>query len=328
VDTKGGPNIAADYVRDERTKGKSEEAIKAELRASGWTAPTLTVLWQHMEAQDASPGAPKPPPGLLPAASAEPFVERSAEPSVELFTNPIDSYEMALVPAGKAIFGSADDDPDAGAIEKPRFEAELEGFYLGLHCVSNAQYLQFVEATRHRPPDHADYGEPVWHGRSFPEEKADHPVVCVSWDDAQAYCKWSGLRLPSELEWEKGSRGCYGEKYPWGDEWDPNMCRNDSNRGDETTCVIWEYPEGVSRYGLYNTSGNVWEWCADWYDGSVYRRYAAGDLRPPESGNRRVVRGGSWLRDGPGDFRCAYRYDCAAPGARDYYGGFRCARGL
>ena len=110
------------------------------------------------------------------------------------------------------------------------------------------------------------------------------------------------------------------------------MCRNSINRGGETTCVVWEHPEGASRYGLYNMSGNVRERCGDWHHENVYRRYAAGDLRPfvvrPESGSGRVWRGGSWDFDSPRYFRCANRDD-HAPGDRTFnLLGFRCARGL
>jgi sulfatase modifying factor 1 len=243
-----------------------------------------------------------------------------------IYRNPIDGQIMVLIAAGPAIFGSREDDPGATYDRKPQFQAELPDYYMATVCVTNAEYLRFVEATRHRPPDEAEWDEPVWHGRSFPEQKGEHPVVCVSWDDAVAYCEWAGLRLPSELEWEKAARGPQGKVYPWGDEWGPELCRHAGNRGEETTCEVWGYPEGVSLYGMYNISGNVWEWCADWYEAEAYKRYATGDLTPPTEGTYRVVRGGSWVNDSPGDFRCASRH-CSDPS----YGsgrGFRCARGL
>ena len=100
--------------------------------------------------------------------------------------------------------------------------------------------------------------------------KADHPVVGVNYYEAEAYAKWAGKRLPTEREWEKAARGEDGREYPWGDEFDKNKC-NSSEAAIGHTTPVTQYPKGVSPYGCYDMAGNVWEWCADWYDEETER---------------------------------------------------------
>lgn len=219
-------------------------------------------------------------------------------------TNPKDGTLLVLIREGEFLAGG---DDEGGA----PFKVRLPSYYLAAYPVTNGQYARFTAETGHHPD---------WSALAGP----DHPVVNVNWHDAQAYCRWAGLRLPTELEWEKGARGVDGRKYPWGNEWDQSRCRSAMNKGDEKTSGVRSYAEGVSPWGLYQMSGNVWEWCEDWLEGGAYNRYKMGDLSLPKSGTSRVVRGGSWGSAAATRFRTAFRFG-DLPDERDDGDGFRCA---
>jgi len=242
--------------------------------------------------------------------------------------------EMVLIPAGEFSMGDHHNAGDSD--EKPVHTVYLDAFYIDVYEVTNAQYARFLneygkntDAAGHELLDIGDSDCLIEKVGNTYKPKAgyeDHPVIEVSWYGAAAYAKFHGKRLPTEAEWEKAARGgLVGKKYPWGD----NISHDDANysgtggrdRWNGTSPVGSFAPNG---YGLYDMAGNVWEWCADWYDSGYYARSAEENPKGPSSGTYRVLRGGSWYYDTNG-LRCAYRYGLNA-GATSRYGGFRCAQ--
>jgi formylglycine-generating enzyme len=202
--------------------------------------------------------------------------------------------------------------------ERPVHRVWVDTFEIGACQVSNAEYDVFVQATGHATA-------PQRHQKNF--DHLDQPVVAVSWFDAVSYCDWLGtvtgrrFRLPTEAEWECAARGgVAGTLYPWGDE--PPQSRPDYERrwinGPER--CAGGAPNG---YGLYDICENVHEWCIDWYGGDYYAISPERNPLGPETGSRRVSRGGSW-RHSVRISRCAARSSIAPERQYADY-GFRIA---
>ncbi len=227
-----------------------------------------------------------------------------------------DGQTLVWVPGGSLMMGRDDGWPD----EQPVHQVTLDGFWIGQCEVTNAQYRAFCTATGHTFPDYTSW---------YPYQGDDHPVVYVSWDDAQAYCDHYGYALPTEAQWEYASRGPGALQFPWGHSWDLWKCCNYFNTGPGGyTFPVGSFPAGASWCGALDMAGNVWEWCADWYSDTYYQ--ISPELNPPGpgSGSYRVVRGGSWSLDLPRDGVHAASRGNYDPSRRSGNFGFRCSRGL
>jgi len=249
-----------------------------------------------------------------------------------------DRAEMVSVPAGEFWMGSEDNSD-----EKPRHRVYLGAFYIDKFEVTNALFGAFARATGHQTTAEREgwayafqqskwykVSGATWRAPSGPGSSAEssHPVIQVSWQDADAYCRWAGKRLPTEAEWEKAARGTDGRKYPWGEQWNSSRANSNESKLGKTVAV-GSYPSGVSPYGAHDMAGNVWEWVADWYDKDYYKRSLERNPQGPGSGSSKVLRGGSWFNDPPFVpfyLRSANR-DYYSPDSRYYLIGFRCARG-
>lgn len=295
--------------------------------------------------------------GLIPTIPIKP---EKSDPAIDREITGKDGAPMVLIPAGEFWMGSPDGEGDKD--EHPRHRVALSAFYLDKYEVTNRRFEQFVRETRHSTT--AEQEDKAWaltatgkweevrgaHWRK-PEggeavvdsNREEHPVVSVSWVDAQAYCRWAGKRLPTEAEFEYATRAGTETMYWWGNYEHPGS-RRVANIGDEALkrqysgwffLIMHGYYDGYVRtapvgsfeanpFGLHDMTGNVWEWTADWYDKQYYKNSPRKIPRGPSNGDFRVLRGGSWVY-APVGMRSADRGK-ETPSHRKADIGFRCAQ--
>ncbi len=235
--------------------------------------------------------------------------------------DPVDAQGMLLIGGGEFVMGMNDGLPYEG----PAHRVVVDSFYIDVHEVTNAQFARFAEATsyvteserlgwsgvfeaalsRWTKSDGANWRHPNGPGSSH-EDMPEHPAVHVSWDDAVSYCAWRGARLPTEAEFEYAARGgVRNTRYAWGNELAPegmhqaNLWQGEFPYQDRALdgypghAPVGQFPP--NGFGLYDMTGNVWEWVNDWYAPDYFARSPTENPRGPDSGTQKVHRGGSWL---------------------------------
>jgi len=285
--------------------------------------------------------------------------------------------ELIRIPAGSFLMGNAGDEGYGGPAEFPQHSVYVAEFEIGKYEVTRGDYRRFIEDGGYQDPSYwsdegwawAQSGVTVYSGmrgsrrlvegdgpRTAPEhwepeqewtghgyghprftQTDDHPVIGVSYYEAEAYCLWAGGRLPTEAEWEKAARwheaSQHSRIWPWGDEWDPEKCNNADDHNPagggyrvNQSAPVGSYQDGASPYGCLDIVGNAYEWVADWA-----KSYPGSDEPFDYTGQYVFVRGGCW-DDGPSAVRCAARVwyvppetSGTGPGDSDYP-GFRVAR--
>jgi formylglycine-generating enzyme required for sulfatase activity len=260
-----------------------------------------------------------PAPGPAKVTPAPPV--GSAQPAGDVRRSAKDGLEYAWIPPGTFQMGCVPGDEECGSEEKPRHAVTLSrGYWLGLTEVTVGAYARFANATSRKPPQAPSYADD------------SYPVVNVKWEEAKAFCEWSGGRLPTEAEWERAARGGReGLRFPGGDSLSHEFANYSGREGRDRhrrTAPVGSFdPNGL---GLYDTACNVWEWVSDWYDKRYYAASSATDPSGPSSGKDHTLRGGSWA-GAAAQCRCSSRVSAGSgsdrgPGGIDTVFGLRCAR--
>ena len=334
------------------TVGPTPSAVEASA-SEGTPTPTATAPLQTPTAAPvvvaATPtlanSTPTPLPSATPTLDPTPTVP--SLPPIQIRHWEADGADMVFVPAGEFTMGSN----ELGDDERPVHQVYLTDFWLDRYEVTNTQFARFVAETGYQTDaERAGWGwvrlndgwEQVnganWQHPRGPittvDGKQNHPVVLVSWNDADAYCRWAGKRLPTEAQWEKAARGTppyippasggeRGGVYPWGDEFDRDRANTKEAGLNDTTPVGNFSPLGDSPYGAADMTGNAWEWVADWYAAGYYSQSPDTNPTGPITGAYKVLRGGSWLYEEVYG-RTAFRHNLKPDYTYDFT-GFRCS---
>jgi formylglycine-generating enzyme len=253
------------------------------------------------------------------------LISKNAKPVLDKLPTEINyNGSMMLVQAGEFIMGDDDHLPD----EKPTHKVTLPDFYIDKFEITNAQYKKFCDETNRKLPTNPWWAKQFLNTDNYFTSKPDLPVVGVTWNDALAYAKWAGKRLPTEEEWEKAASWDPGagkkRQWPWGDSSEPGRANLDKQK--QSPVAPGQHPNGVSAYGVHDLSGNVAEWVE-----SIYKPYGENQPSGAQSAtNSRVVRGGSFISP-PNEARTTRRYqrspDFTAKEKQEgsWLIGFRCA---
>ncbi|MBA4419853.1 MAG: hypothetical protein C0391_01770 [Anaerolinea sp.] len=281
---------------------------------------------QAENSQPAAEQAVIPPTDIPPTAKPE-----MAAGTVS--NNAKDGLAVVYIPKGSFTMGSNFDfSKRRGFCVTPQHKVTLDAYWINQTEVTIAAFRKFVQATGFITDAEKNFGGWIWNycendwqkvistdsgpnwqkpigGKKKLTGNEDHPVTQISWNDASAYCEWAGGRLPTEAEWERAARGDDDVRmYPWGnDDVDDNLlnfgeksfkcplCDYRMEDGYQYTAPVASFPDGISPFGLYDMSGNVYEWVQDSYDGqSCYPTNPVTNPVPPEEGEERIMRGGSY----------------------------------
>jgi formylglycine-generating enzyme required for sulfatase activity len=286
------------------------------------------------------PPTPKPPTVTPPPPTPTPAAMPTLAPGT-MHTDP-KGVEQVWVPAGTFLMGTSDDEaevarnlsPPSWALgrlgsERPQHEVRLtSGFWIDKYEVTHTAFQAFVDDGGYETQEYWSEDGWAWlekqsasptSTRCAAGTEPDHPQVCVTWYEAEAYAQWRGGQLPTEVQWEYAARGPESLIYPWGNAFDGSKANVVNSAG---LTPVGSYPTGVSWVGAHDMAGNAMEWVQDWLDERYYQSSVHDDPPGPETGRRKVEKGG-WWGSNPFVARSAYRHFEDPPNYQDHHIGFR-----